>query len=95
MCSFHSHKSFTSESLQSLYPSIVRIDMLPERCQDGIARHALACAVAALKTNGSHGIYAEIHVGDRNTVERYAALQMKEVQMPDTPDDLVIVDRPV
>lgn len=95
MCGFHSHKSFNCELVQSTYPSIMRVDMLPDRCHDGIARHTLACAVAALKTNGSHGIYAEIHVGDRNMVERYSALQLKEVQLPELPDDLVVVARPV
>jgi protein O-GlcNAcase/histone acetyltransferase len=92
---FHTHKPYTSASLVGMYPSVVRIDMLPERCNEGIIRHCLASAIAALKTNGSHGIYAEVHVGDRNTVERYAAVQMKEVQVADIPEDLVIVARPI
>lgn len=95
ICSLHSHKSYESENLRKSYPSLVRIDMLPGRCHDGIARMALACTVAALKTNGSHGIYAEINVGDRNTVERYSALGFKEFQDPCVPEDLVIVARPL
>jgi len=93
--SFHSHKGYNSDFLQKMYPSLVRLDMLPGRCHDAIARHALACAVAALKTNGSHGIYAEVHVGDRATVDRYAALGMKELTDVGVPEDLVIVARPV
>lgn len=96
--SLHCHKGYTCEPLQKSYPSLVRVDMLPGRCNDAMARHALAVTVAALKTNGSHGICAEIHVGDRSTVERYSALGMKEVTaQPPTllPEDLVIVARVV
>lgn len=75
----HGHKSYGCEWLQQSYPSLVRVDMLPGRCNDATARHALAAATAALKTNGSHGVCAEIHVGDRLTVERYMSLGMKEV----------------
>jgi protein O-GlcNAcase/histone acetyltransferase len=95
ICSLHNHKSYVTESVLTIYPSIIHMDILPERC-DGVAMHALASAVAALKTNGSHGIYAQMHVGDRNTVERYSRLNMLELaHNTDQPEDLVLVARTI
>ena len=96
ICSVHSHKSYIPENAVSLYPSIIHMDILAERCDDATARHALASTVAALKTNGSMGIYAQMHVGDGNTVERYARLNMFELaRTHEQPDDLVLVARTI
>lgn len=93
ICSLHSHKSYLPPaSVLAVHPSIMRIDVLPERCDDAVSRRALASTGAALRTNGSPGIYAEIHVGDRNILERYGRLAMLELHV-DQPDDLVLVAR--
>lgn len=77
ICGFYGQKSVLPDSLYSAYPSILRMDMLPNRVpavDADASRRALACAVAALKVNGSHGIFAEVHVGDVSTAEAYAKL---------------------
>lgn len=94
----HSHKNYIPvDSMLSSYPSLVQISVLPDRMVDGVARLALASTVAALKTNGSQGVYAEVHVGDSNTVERYGRLGMLEQNRVDTkqPEELVLVARTI
>lgn len=94
--SLHSHKNYMpADSILASYPSLVQMATFADRLVEGGLRLALASAVAALKTNGSQGIYAEVHVGDRNTIERYSRLGMLEQTRADArqPEELVLVAR--
>ena len=57
------------------------------------ARRAMACAIAALKMNHSHGLYTELHVCDRNSVDVYTKLGFLDVNMHQASDDLMIMGR--
>ena len=94
---FYSHEAYIPDELHGRFPSVVRVDMLPEcRRRDPSAfRRLLAACVIALKTSGSHGIYAQLHVGDRNSMELYAALNFYDVPLLDRPDDVVIIGHAV
>ena len=64
--------------------------MLPGRVtavDPDVPRRALACAVAALKVNGSNGICTEVHVGDASTAEAYAKLGFAKVAQTEGPDE--------
>jgi hypothetical protein len=96
--SLHSHKNYVpSAGVLTSHPSLVQTAALMDRGAEAGVRLALASAVAALKTNGSQGIYAEVHVGDRNTVERYNRLGMMEQPRIDShrPEELVLVARTI
>jgi len=92
----HNHKSFIpAESIISSHPSIVNVALLTDRVTEGSAKQALASAVAALKTNGSCGIYAEVPVGDANTVARYNKLGMLPCKDANPPEDQILVARAI
>ena len=95
ICSFHSQRPQLSDALSSSHPSVVRMDMLPERVSvdEGAPRRALAAVVAALKVNGSHGMYTEVNIGDHNTVEMYTKYAFYEL-LPESPlEDTHILGR--
>ena len=71
--------------MQERFPSLIRINVL-NRCKDGSApKRALACAIAALKANGSLGVHIELMGGERETpsLEFYAKLGFCSVALPD------------
>ena len=70
------------------------MDLLPNHGHDTtIAKRAMASVIATLKVSGAHGIHTEIHIGDQNTVDFYTRLGFIEIQLPDTPDDLMYMGR--
>ena len=98
MCSFHGTKPVLPESLYAAYPSIVRLDMLASRTTQvdpDIPRRALACAVAALKVNGSHGLHSDVNVGDASIAESYSKLGFFKVVHSEIPEDAVILARTI
>lgn len=95
ICSFHTSVPFCPNTLTSRFPSLIRMDMLADRVAVDVnaPRRALAGAVAALKFNGSHGMYTEINVGDHNTVEMYKKYALCEVPLTEPREDLHILAR--
>ena len=94
ICSFHTDKAGVSDDIYTRFPSLLRIDLLKERCSEqSAARWGLACVIAALKTNGSHGVHAEIPVGDKNILEFYTKLGFFEVPLGSLQEGIVIMGR--
>ncbi len=78
--SFHNHEVFLSEKLFMQFPSQVRVAMLPNVLSEaGAIRRALACAIAAMKANGSHGLHVEVPLGDKAAQEKYTKLGFFDV----------------
>ena len=91
---FYNYTSYTDEKLLSRFPSMVRVDLLPQGKEDPTAhRRLLATVVATLRTNGSQGIYTELQVGDQNMIDECTKLQFYSVPLTDVPEDRVILGR--
>jgi protein O-GlcNAcase/histone acetyltransferase len=48
----------------------------------------LACVLAALKANGSHGVYCQLNGSEKHLLEFYSKLGFAEVQVPPDLQDL-------
>jgi len=92
---FHCEATQLPESLYLQYPSVVRIDALQDRISKdpNAVRRALSSAIATLKVNGSHGLHAQINVGDQNTFTSYTRLGFHEMTSPSKQDDVTYLVR--
>lgn len=73
---------------------MVRVNLLPEGKSDPTShRCLLAATVAALRTNGSQGVYTEFQVGDQNLIDECTKLQFHSFPLADVPEDRVILGR--
>ena len=92
MKSFHTEKLWYPEALYGRHPSALRMSILPERCQDrSLAKHLLACALASLKANGSHGVYVEVNPSDKTMLEFYTKLGFFDLRH--TSETLIVLGR--
>ncbi|XP_077991979.1 protein O-GlcNAcase-like [Glandiceps talaboti] len=92
--SFHEHKTYLPDDLFTRYPSMLKIDVLPSVEDKSVVKNMLACALSALKANGSQGACAEVGVGDKNKIEFYSQLGFFEIPSADkTSDDVLILVR--
>ncbi|KAK7484904.1 hypothetical protein BaRGS_00023824 [Batillaria attramentaria] len=75
MLSFHNDPVEVSEEIYRCYPSVLRLDILPNRmCDPAVPRRLLACALCALKAAGSYGVHTELNAGDEFMADFYAKL---------------------
>ncbi|XP_013414451.1 protein O-GlcNAcase isoform X2 [Lingula anatina] len=82
--SFHNFKTNLPNTLYENFPTILKMDILPDRVDDSsVAKRMLACVLSALKANGSIGAHCEVNVGDRQMVEFYAKLGFVEAPSSD------------
>lgn len=73
--SFHNEATEPSEEVMQRFPSILRLDILPNRLTDqAVPRRLLACALCVLKAVGSHGAFTELIAGDEFMADVYAKL---------------------
>ncbi|XP_005109147.1 protein O-GlcNAcase [Aplysia californica] len=94
--SFHCDQPMVPEEVYTLYPSVLRLDILPTRVEDpAIPRRLLACALSALKSCGSKGAHCVLSVGDKFMVDFYSKLGFFPVSAVDKPGDDVYLGRPV
>ncbi len=49
---FHSFNPYLPDKLFERFPSLLRMDVLPDVEDKGVAKNMLACALSALKANG-------------------------------------------
>jgi len=66
----------TPEYVLKNFPSTIRLDILihTHMLEPSVAKRLLACVLAAIKANGSHGVYAKGRDGDKNFIEFYQKL---------------------
>lgn len=73
MASFHKDQPAVSEMVYSRHPSVIRLDIITHRITDpAVPKRLLACALCAIKTNGSPGVHCELNVGDKFLVDFYS-----------------------
>ena len=49
---FHNFEPYLPPKLETRFPSLLRMDVLPSVDDKGIAKNMLACVLSALKSNG-------------------------------------------
>lgn len=89
MSSFHAHPTAIPEVVYKHHPSRVIISVLPSITDPSVSKRLLACVLAALKANGSHGVFSEVTVGDKNVLDFYSKLGFLEIALPDFLSDEV------
>lgn len=87
--SFHAHPITVPDVVYKHHPSRVTMSMLPSILDPSVSKRLLACVLAALKANGSHGVFSEVTVGDKNIVDFYTKLGFLEIALPDFLNDEV------
>ncbi|XP_074640311.1 protein O-GlcNAcase-like isoform X2 [Tubulanus polymorphus] len=94
--SLYEDKMQISDGLYQHYPSVIRMDILPERIDDpAVVKRLLACVLAALKANGSHGVHTEVSVGDRQIFDFYTRLGFFDCtgSLVPVPEDVAVLGR--
>ncbi|XP_067658017.1 protein O-GlcNAcase-like isoform X2 [Haliotis asinina] len=93
--SFHNEQQMIPEVLYKRYPSLLRVDVLPNRIEDpAVPKRLLACALCAVKTSGSIGVHCELTVGDKYMMDCYAKLGFVPITGPDCmSDDAIFLGR--
>ncbi|XP_076367728.1 O-GlcNAcase isoform X1 [Tachypleus tridentatus] len=81
--SFHNFKLSTPEDVYKNHPSTLKVTLMPSVLDTSIPKRLLACIFSALKANGSHGVFCEVTVGDKNIVDFYTKLGFTEITLPE------------
>ncbi|ESO96834.1 hypothetical protein LOTGIDRAFT_115468 [Lottia gigantea] len=88
---FHSDQKMVPESMYTLAPSIIRLDILPNRINDiSVAKRLLACTLSGLKTNGSIGVHCELNIGDKYMLDFYGKLGFFPLAGPESASEEVV-----
>ena len=94
--SFHSDQAVLPEEVYTVYPSVLRLDLLPARVEDpAIPRRLLACGLAALKSSGSKGAHCVLSVGDKFMFDFYSKLGFFPSTNMERAGDEIYLGRPV
>ncbi|XP_050397584.1 protein O-GlcNAcase isoform X1 [Patella vulgata] len=89
--SFHSDPARVPETMYSMAPSVIRLDILPNRINDvSVAKRLLACALSGLKTNGSAGVHCELNIGDKYMLDFYGKLGFFPLAGPESASEDVV-----
>lgn len=97
MQSFHAEPRSVSEEIYSMYPSVLRLDILPSRVEDpALPRRLLACVLSALKCSGSRGAHCELNASDKFMVDFYTKLGFFSLTtVDDGGESTVYLGRPI
>ncbi|XP_075214643.1 O-GlcNAcase isoform X2 [Lycorma delicatula] len=80
---FHSHNNDTDdvlpEALRAQHPSVMTCILLPSVFDQSVAKRLIICLLAALRANGSFGVYTPVTSRDRHLVEFYGKLGFIEL----------------
>lgn len=94
MLAFHRKPTEAPTCVTSMFPSVLRLDVLSDRMEDlAVTKRLLACSLSALKACGSKGVHVELSVGDKCMLEHYRLLGFQVVKNSDTLDDVVYLGR--
>lgn len=89
--SFHTEQRKLPNGIAARYPSVLRLDILPNHIEDpAVPKRLLACVISALKTNGSIGVNVELNVGDKYMLEFYRNLGFFPISATDLVSDEMI-----
>ena len=74
------------------HPSVIRIDLLNHVTDASVAKRLLAVALAALKANGSTGVYARGNPSCKPFIEHYTKLGFQQITRPPSATTVVITN---
>ncbi|CAG2170295.1 unnamed protein product, partial [Oppiella nova] len=89
----HSKTTVTGipEVISKNHPSVVKMSVLPHIMDLSVPKRILACIIAALKANGSTGVFCEIPVSDKKLFDFYSKLGFLHIQVSnELPNDCSI-----
>ncbi|KAK7484918.1 hypothetical protein BaRGS_00023838 [Batillaria attramentaria] len=95
MVTFHDESLEVKEEIHRCYPSVLRLDVLPNRmCDSAVPRRLLACALCALKGAGSRGVHTKLNSSDKYMIDFYAKLGFFPIATTEAPSlDVVYMGR--
>ncbi|GFQ66490.1 protein O-GlcNAcase [Trichonephila clavata] len=64
------------------HPSTLRMNILPTVNDPSVPKRMLTCILSTLKANGSHGVFVDVTVGDKNIVDFFSKLGFFEIAHP-------------
>ncbi|XP_063237337.1 protein O-GlcNAcase isoform X2 [Bacillus rossius redtenbacheri] len=76
---FHAFKGEVPEPVHAQHPSVLCCSLLCSVLDQSVAKRVMTCLLAALRANGSFGVYVPIHSQDRYTMEFYGKLGFTEL----------------
>uniref|UniRef100_A0A8C4WYV4 protein O-GlcNAcase n=1 Tax=Eptatretus burgeri TaxID=7764 RepID=A0A8C4WYV4_EPTBU len=96
MLNFHSEPPVLPAALTSHFPSLVRLDIHSRVNDPSVAKSMLGCLLSSLKANGSQGVFCEVKLLDKRSLDFYARLGFVEApKMDGLPKDLIFLCRPI
>nr|XP_015199304.1 PREDICTED: protein O-GlcNAcase-like [Lepisosteus oculatus] len=76
---FHSEHPDYPDSLLYHFPSVLRLEALPEVLDTSVTRSLVTSLLSALKANGSQGVFCEVLPTDRSRLEFFTKLGFLEI----------------
>ncbi|KAK6633028.1 hypothetical protein RUM43_012771 [Polyplax serrata] len=76
---FHNPSVQLPELVHNQYPSVMTCEVLASVADQSVAKRLLACLLAALRANGSFGVYVATEAKDRSAFEFYSKLGFLEI----------------
>ncbi|GIY72380.1 hypothetical protein CDAR_594351 [Caerostris darwini] len=64
------------------HPSTLRMNILSSVNDPSVPKRMLTCILSTLKANGSHGVFVDVTVGDKNIVDFFSKLGFLEIAHP-------------
>jgi len=94
MLGFHGEVVDTPECVTSMFPAVVRLDVLSDRMEDlAVTKRLLACTLSAMKESGCTGVHVELSVGDKYMLEHYRMLGFQPIKDSDLIEGTVFLGR--
>lgn len=87
---FHNFKGDVPESIHSQHPSIMCCSLLTSVLDQSVAKRLVTCLLAALRANGSFGVYVPVSSKDRYMIEFYGKLGFLELSPGLSPDTIYL-----
>ncbi|RWS29244.1 protein O-GlcNAcase-like isoform X1 [Leptotrombidium deliense] len=88
------NKFSTPEQIYKSHPSVLRMNLLQHVIDLSVPKRLLACVLAALKANGSGGVFSKVAIRDQKVIDFYLKLGFHEMQLPAelrSPDETFLV----
>nr|CAD7257174.1 unnamed protein product [Timema shepardi] len=76
---FHTFKGDVPESIHSQHPSVMCCSLLSTVLDQSVAKRMITCLLAALRANGSFGVYAAVSSREQYMLEFYGKLGFLEL----------------
>jgi len=88
---FHSPKlEEVPDAIHTQHPSVMTCSLLPSVMDQSVAKRLVICLLAALRANGSFGVYVPVSAQDRALLEFYSKLGFVELSHGTSADTIYL-----